>query len=83
MRDAMTRERGSVETTGRRMDAVRRRRGDATERASRRTRRNARLFARTRVRGARTNETDECNDVYSYVGFVSDDAESRDETNRG
>ena len=41
------------------------------------------LFARTRVRGARTNETDECNDVYSYVGFVSDDAESRDETNRG
>ena len=59
------------------------RRGDATRRASRRTRRNARLFARTRVRGARTNETDECNDVYSYVGFVSDDAESRDETNRG
>tara|TARA_B100000683_G_scaffold66051_6_gene64893 strand:- start:2279 stop:2791 length:513 start_codon:yes stop_codon:yes gene_type:complete len=86
MRDAMTRERGSVETTGRRMDAVRRRRGEATRRDARldeRDRRNARLFARTRVRGARTNETDECNDVYSYVGFVSDDAESRDETNRG
>ena len=35
MRDAMTRERGSVETTGRRMDAVRRRRGDATRRDAR------------------------------------------------
>ena len=35
MRDAMTRERGSVETTGRRMDAVRRRRGEATRRDAR------------------------------------------------
>ncbi len=51
MRDAMTRERGSVETTGRRMDAVRRRRGDAT-RVSTNARERASLRANARSRHA-------------------------------
>ena len=68
MRDAMTRERGSVETTGRRMDAVRPREGDSTRVSTNATER-ASLRANARSRHAHERLTNTMTCILSWFLF--------------